>query len=221
MYPYDMNQYCVQNKILGIAIKYIFHSYGIDVSIPVMDRLNIDISEDYDDEYDTAFENMYTLSDVGRFFDYDNFSLFGFNTYYLGSVREVKDSFEKLPKVIHKISGESTKQWLEEEPEIAFCYLLYHPCYKWFTDWLKINSFDNVFNKLFQLVNERLGAIHKRSFGVLKHTSEAGAVFPIYFQEDCDYLYDSDESMFHMDSIFAAFVLQCLIAVAERRGFRE
>lgn len=219
MDSYDMNQYSVQNKILGIAIKYIFHSYGIEVDIPVMGRLDMETSED--DDYDIAFENMYALSNVGKFFDYNNFSLFGFNTYYLGTAKEVKESFEKLPKVIHKISGETTKQWLLEEPEITFCYLLYHPCYKRFSDWLKINSFDNGFNKLFQLVNDRLEAIHKRSFGVLKHTSEAGAVFPIYFQEDCDYLFDSDESMFHMDSIFAAFVLQCLIAVAERRGFHE
>jgi hypothetical protein len=216
MWPSVMNQYSVQNKMLGIAIKYIFHSYGIDIRIPVMGRLDIEISEDYD----IAFENMYALSDLGRLFDYNNFSLFGFKTYDLGNtVEEIKTSFEKLPKAVHKISGVKTKQWLEEEPDITFCYLLYHPCYKRFSEWSKMNSIDNVFTKLYQLVNDRLEVIHNQSFGIQKDTCEAGAVFPIYYHEDCDYIFDSDETMFHMDSIFAAFVLQCLIVVAEKRGF--
>lgn len=213
----EIYKFCVQSKVLCVVLKYVFRSYGIHIKIPMPTGLEMDLEMD---DWDCIFENMERIRDVGANFDYNNFSLLGFQDYYLGSNNdEISQSLSRLPMIPRQLAEEKTLDWLKDDPEIISCHLLYHPFYKRLLEWNKYHIMDNDYSQLLLSIENRLKVIHNCSLANFTESYLDGIAFPIYYEYSVDYLYDLDESTFHADSIFAAFILQCLITVAEKKGF--
>jgi len=216
----DILKIIVSRKLLCSIIPYFLKRYGCPTEgFPMIPSLNIG-----DDYFSSIEENIYLIYEYSVCRSFNFFSQFDFQIYDVsGEIDTLMDKLPEVPEPIKSLVDETLLTYVERYKtscEFAYGGILYHPYYNHFMNWVRANGdrLPQEFDILLSYIEEIFNSMYCDSTDPLTSPEEPGAAFPLVFVEDEDPLYCT-ESSYRDESIFAAFVLFCLVQVAKRRGY--